>query len=95
MKINIERTNGYNDSILAISIRFFDGRTLGEDISADLAGWYEITLPLWDALDELHYWCTEVARANTGLVNDILEPLTDAQIANGCEYVIEWHEIWD
>lgn len=80
-------------STLAVSIRFFNGRNLSEDISEEVSGWYEVDLSYEEASDEVAYWRTQVDRANAGLLNDVLEELTPAQIANGCEYVFEWWEV--
>lgn len=93
MKINVERD--YDDSVITISIRLFDGVNLGEDISNELAGFDEITMIESEAWSEIQYWREEVECANSEGMTDILEPLTPAQIANGCEYVFEWHETWD
>lgn len=89
MKINIERFNGHT-SVLTVSIRFFDGVNLGEDISSELAGFDEITMVESEAWAEIQYWREEVDCANSEGMTDFLEPLTLAQIADGCEYVFEW-----
>ena len=91
MKINVERFNGHT-SVLTISIRFFDGLNLGEDISSELAGFDEITTIESEAWSEIQYWREEVECANSEGMADTLEPLTMEQIANGCEYVFEWRE---
>lgn len=95
MKINVE--SYFYDSIVTISIRLFDGVNLGEDIADELAtnlyGWCEMDLHDSEAQDEIWYWREEVRRANAGLINDILEPLTPEQIANGCAYVFDWREV--
>ena len=91
MKINVERD--YDNSAITISIRLFDGVNLGEDISNELAGFDEITMIESEAWSEIQYWREEVECANSEGMTDILEPLTPAQIAAGCEYVFEWREV--
>ena len=93
MKINVKRD--YDDSVITISIRLFDGVNLGEDISNELAGFDEITMIESEAWSEIQYWREEVECANSEGMADTLEPLTLEQIDNGREYVFEWFETWD